>query len=310
MVEFKQFKGDFVKRCPCSPETVSCGYYNLNLHTGCPFDCSYCILQTYLESKKPVFYTNLTDFENEFQNFLPNKNKVRIGTGELSDSLAYDDETQYSIKILNLIKRYPRVVFEFKTKSKEIKNLINFPTVLKNVVVGWSLNPREIIAREEYKTPGLNSRLKAISAVLNRGYMIAVHFDPIIFTKNWKVLYQDLVKSVADVIQPAKIAWWSMGALRFPAALRKHIFSWPDSNLFAGELIKGYDNKYRYFKPLRMEMFNYIKKLINSRISKEVPLYLCMEDEETWKAILPEIEPKPEVINEYLYDRVYAEKSK
>ena len=30
-------KGAFVKHCPCSPGSVPCGCFNLNLHTGCPY---------------------------------------------------------------------------------------------------------------------------------------------------------------------------------------------------------------------------------------------------------------------------------
>ena len=80
-------KGAFIKHCPCSPGAVPCGYFNLNLQTGCPFACSYCILQAYLEDKtRAVFYTNWLDLEDELQKFLAVNKEVRIGTGELSDS--------------------------------------------------------------------------------------------------------------------------------------------------------------------------------------------------------------------------------
>ncbi|MCK4766443.1 MAG: hypothetical protein KAW12_29880 [Candidatus Aminicenantes bacterium] len=300
-MKFTEQKGKFVKHCPCTPEAVCCGYYNLNLHTGCPYSCSYCILQAYLETKEAVFFTNMADVEKELVEVSQSRTHLRIGTGELTDSLALDLQTNYSHKILRVFEQFPGIIFEFKTKSASIKNLLEYPDVLKNIVVSWSLNPQSIIEKEELLTPGLTERLQALAAVQAKGYKVGIHFDPIVYCEGWQVFYEGLVKEIAAVIDPGKIAWWSLGALRFPYALREHIFKYKDSILFAGELIKGYDNKYRYFKPLRMEMFRFVKQEIYSHISREVPLYLCMEDDEAWRELLPGIEPTEEAVNEYLY---------
>jgi spore photoproduct lyase len=168
--------------------------------------------------------------------------------------------------------------------------------------MAWSLNPREVIEREERLTPDLLSRLKAIEIVQQQGYKIAIHFDPIVFFKGWEAAYLDLIKAISQIINPSRIAWWSLGALRFPYSLREYIFKHRDSRLFEGELIKGHDGKYRYFKPLRLELFNYTKKKILSLISQEVPLYLCMEDKEVWQEILPHLPPEEIAVNKYLYE--------
>ncbi|MEN8154555.1 MAG: hypothetical protein ABFR75_11095, partial [Acidobacteriota bacterium] len=81
-----------------------------------------------------------------------------------------------------------------------------------------------------------------------------------------------------------------------------------NSRLFYGELIKGYDNKYRYFKPLRRELFRFVRDEIRSNVGAvgEPPLlYLCMEDREMWEDIFPEINPDPEQINRLLYENVF-----
>lgn len=305
-MEFSEQKGKFVKHCPCTPEAVSCGYYNLNLHTGCPYSCSYCILQAYLETKEPVYFTNLEDAEKELADVSRSRKFLRIGTGELTDSLALDSQTNYSRKIIEIFEKFPATIFEFKTKSADIGNLLKLKTVLKNIVISWSLNPQEIIAREEASAPGLAVRLKAMEQVQKKGYKIGIHFDPIIYCKNWKTYYETLVKEIARIINPARIAWWSLGALRFPYSLREHIFTHKDSLLFEGELIKGYDDKYRYFKPLRMELFRFVRQRLYSDISRDLPLYLCMEDEEAWRELLPGIEPTEEAVNRYLYQSAAA----
>lgn len=302
MVQYKKQKGQFIKHCPCSPGAIPCGYYNMNLHTGCPFDCSYCILQSYLESKTPVFFTNLDRVEKELKILKETHPHLRIGTGELTDSLAYDTETQYSQKILRILEKFPDIIFEFKTKSTNIMNLMVHPKVLKNVVIAWSVNPEKIIKSEEYGTPGLKQRLEAMQAVQSRGYKIGIHFDPIIVIKNWEMHYEKLVLQMREYVDPASVSWWSLGALRFPYSLREHIFSHKESKLFGGELVHGFDGKYRYFKPLRIELFRFISEKIFRNISKDIPLYLCMEDRDTWKEILPDIEPDEQFINKYLYD--------
>lgn len=302
MIKFEKQKGNFIKHCPCSPEAISCGYFNLNLHTGCPYSCSYCILQDYLETKDPIFFTNIDDMEKELLRFTKKQKCLRIGTGELSDSLAFDAETKYSNKILSIFENFPEIIFEFKTKSININSILKYKKVLKNIVVSWSLNPQIIIEREEHFCPDLNLRLKAIAKVQSKGYKIGLHFDPIIVIENWKSYYRSLIMKISKIINPQNIAWWSMGTLRFPHSLRKHIFKFKDSLLFSGELIKGYDGKYRYFKPIRIEVFKFIKQEIQSIISDKTPLYLCMEDIEVWEEIFPEICCTESKINKYLYE--------
>lgn len=302
MIKFEKQTGQFIKHCPCTPDVVSCGYYNMNLHTGCPYCCSYCILQAYLETKEPIYFTNFEDMERELVEASQTLKYLRIGTGELSDSLALDPQTNYSQKILAVFEKFPEILFEFKTKSTYVDNILNYPKKLKNIVMAWSLNPKEVIEREELLTPDLFSRLKTIEKVQQQGYKIAIHFDPIVFFKGWEAAYLDLIKAISRLIDPSRIAWWSLGALRFPYSLREYIFKHRDSRLFEGELIKGHDGKYRYFKPLRLELFHYTKQKIQSLISPGVPLYLCMEDKEVWQEILPHLPPKEAAVNKYLYE--------
>lgn len=308
MFKFAKQTGRFVKHCPCTPNVVPCGYYNLNLHTGCPYRCSYCILQAYLETPLPVFFTNFQDMEAELTAASLSQPFLRIGTGELTDSLALDPQSHYSKKIMTILKKFPGILFEFKTKSTHVEQIIHysqqFPGQLKNIVISWSLNPQEVIEREELLTPDLANRLKAIEKAQQAGFKIGIHFDPMLIFNGWQQAYLELIKTISQVIHPDQLAWWSLGALRFPYALRDHIFKYKNSRLFEGELIKGHDGKYRYFKPLRLELFHFANQHIRRLISNQVPIYLCMEDQEVWQEILPHITPEEEAVNRYLYQQV------
>jgi len=70
--------------------------------------------------------------------FLP-KEKVRLGTGELSDSLALDHILKLSDFIIPVINSLEHIQFEFKTKSTNINNLLNHNP--KNIVISFKPEP-------------------------------------------------------------------------------------------------------------------------------------------------------------------------
>ena len=52
---------------------------------------------------------------------------------------------------------------------------------------------------------------------------------------------------------------------------------------------------------MREEMFSHALAEIRARVSREVSVYLCMEDNEMWEAVLPEWRADEAWINERLY---------
>lgn len=292
--------GPFIRHCPCSPDTVSCGYYNIDLLQGCPYDCSYCILQVYLQDPEPLLFDNLDDLRSELAGYRDQAH-MRLGTGELADSLALDPRTGQSLHILQLFADFPGMVFEFKTKSTAVDHLLCAPTVLRNVVVSWSLNPQPLCRLEEHGAPGLSDRLRAMTAVAKRGYRVGIHFDPMIAVPAWKAWYPSLVDEILDLVPENRLAWWSLGTLRFPPSLREIILSRPGSRLFSGELVRGYDGKYRYFRPLRRQMYRTVLAAIRRRVSDAVPVYLCMEDQRMWADVFPGVPVTEAGINEALH---------
>jgi spore photoproduct lyase len=52
--------------------------------------------------------------------------------------------------------------------------------------------------------------------------------------------------------------------------------------LIYGEFIRGLDNKMRYFKPIRIEMYRNLFTQIRKYV-KDVFVYLCMENRDVWE---------------------------
>ena len=276
------FYGKKLKRCPGTKKYLCCGYHVLNIMTNCPFDCSYCILQTYLNNPWNLFFVNIEDFLLETKNELrKRKSVVRIGTGELADSLALEPITNISSLLIDFFKTIPNGILELKTKSTNIEPLLKLDHRGKTVI-SFSLNPDEITKDEEKGAPSFEKRIKAAKRAQDAGYFIGFHLDPIIYYPNWEKGYFNLINYLSKYIDPKNVIWISMGGLRFPPLLKEIIRErFPNNKIITGELFPGKDGKFRYLKHIRIFMFKKIFKWIKEW-NNDIFIYLCMESQEVW----------------------------
>lgn len=290
-------KWDFIKRCPCTKNHLSCGYWIFNLGFGCYFDCSYCYLQQYQNFPGLILPSNIEDFFLKFEDFLKKiPLPVRIGTGEFCDSLALDDITGYSLKLIKYFRKKP-LLFELKTKSANIENLLKIEPA-PNVIISWSVNPQKLIESEEFGTANLLTRLKKARILQEKKFKIAFHFDPIIYIENWTEEYKGLIEAIYGELKPP-FAWISLGTLRFNRHLKSIIEErFPRSRIIYGELFMGRDKKLRYPEFLREKIYKNMIKWIRKH-DKRTPVYLCMEEKEIWQRTLLK-EPSPQKIERYL----------
>ena len=119
------------------------------------------------------------------------------------------------------------------------------------------------------------------------GYLIALHFDPMIHYEDWAPGYTGLARAIAQRIDPERIAWISLGVLRFNPEMRRVMEDhFPRSRLTASELVTGPDGKMRYVKPLRVAMFRHMWQLFHGLWGERTPfVYLCMETSGVWRRV-------------------------
>ena len=283
-----RFKGSFLKKCPgISPGMVCCNYYVVNLAKNCIYDCSYCFLQDFLgNNPMQVAYVNVEDLLVELEEVFtqyPDRN-FRVGTGELTDSLALDAIVPYTAYLLPFFNQQSNAVLELKTKSDQIANLLDHsdPT---NIIVSWSLNPQTVIDQEEKGAPSLAQRLESAKACLDKGYRIGFHFDPIILIPGWEDAYQQLVNILCDSLPIAKVEWVSLGSFRYRPSLKSIIKNrHPQTHLFTSEHLPSKDGKFRYLRPLRNHAYKTIRGYLKSRL-EELNIYICMETQEIWEGV-------------------------
>ena len=278
-----RYPGRFMKACPGSGAEVCCNYQVINLISNCHFECSYCVLQSYLNNPSLIVYTNVEDLLNEVRDALGTNPRrfFRIGTGELADSLATDDITHFSRRLVPFFASLPNAVLELKTKSNTISNLQHLDH-RNRTIISWSVNSKRICADEELKAATLQERLEAARQCQEWGYRIGFHFDPLICYQGWESEYRDAVKEIFRFVDPSRVAWISLGAMRFTPHLREIVRQrFPHSRIPYGEFVPGHHGKLRYFRPIREEMYAKIRAWIRET-APQVFVYLCMESRGVW----------------------------
>ena len=279
------FKGRFFKRCPGSrPGLSCCNYFVLNWGLQCDMNCSYCYLQSFINTNMLTIYSNLADAMAELRELgaTMGEQALRVGTGETVDSLSLDPLTMYSRDLIALFRDYPKWTLEFKTKSDRVDQFLDCEHA-GNVVVSWSVNPQHIIDHEEHGTASLAQRLQAAEKCLQKGYRLSFHIDPMIWHPDWRANYGGLIDAICSRFTPAQVPYLSVGALRFQPqqrAMMRERFGLK-SYVTQAEMFPSSDGKLRYDSHLRQEMFQFVLERFRGH-STDWRVFMCMETPETW----------------------------
>ncbi|MFO8112981.1 MAG: DNA photolyase [Desulfosalsimonadaceae bacterium] len=278
-------RGDFIRTCPGTTHYTCCNYQILHIGSFCSMDCAYCILQAYFHPPLLTFFVNHTDMNNALQNLFLSSGMYRVGTGEFTDSLIWEDLYPLAPELIRKFAGRNNAVLEIKTKTSSVDHLLGLEHQY-NTIMSWSLNTQRVIKTQERGTAALEKRIKAAAACQENGYPVAFHFDPMIWYEGCEADYDQVVEALFRRIDPAGIVWISLGSFRFMPQLNEIIEKrFPRSRIVHGEFIRGLDGKMRYFKPLRIRMYQSIVDKLR-RFAPDVTLYFCMEDDEVWGRVL------------------------
>ena len=275
-------KGRFIRTCPGTRYYNCCGYEILNIGTFCDMDCAYCILQAYFHPPVMQYYVNHDSMLKELEEAFRLGKIRRIGTGEFTDSLIWEKWTDLSSLLVPKFAGQSTAVLELKTKTTNIEKLGHIDHNRKTIV-SWSLNTERIINSEERNTASLQERLAAAKTCQDWGYPLSFHFDPLLIYEGCEIDYLRVLDLLFSSINPDQIVWISLGTFRFMPDLKQIIqHRFAESRIVYGEFILGLDNKMRYFKPLRIALYQKMVAYIKEA-APQVTVYFCMEDDEVWE---------------------------
>lgn len=268
--------------CPGSKGHRCCNYQTVDIYEGCPIGCSYCIMRSYL-SFAPISINVAVDQEIQAIRDAARRNPgrpLRVGTGEVGDSLLYDSLTGISEALIRGVADVPNVHLELKTKTASVDHLLNIEEK-GNAVIGFSVNP-ELLATEQGTAAPMEGRIAAALRAAAAGYRLALHFDPIIAVAGWQESYRRLLGRLEALGKRSgvSVAWISLGTIRFTPALRDRM---PDRPYLFDEFVPGNDGKYRYLQRRRRGIYEELLAGLSAIF--DAPIYLCMESDAVWERV-------------------------
>ncbi|CAG7857195.1 hypothetical protein MCAMS1_01934 [biofilm metagenome] len=225
---------------------------------NCLYDCRYCFLQGMYQSAHYILFINYEDFQSEIRE-ISNRNPgddIHFFSGYDCDSLALEPVSGFAEAFLPFFAQLPNAWLELRTKSTQIRSLIN-QEPLPRCIVAFSLSPADVAEKLEHKAPTLERRLDAINKLQNQGWLIGLRFDPVIYQSDYQQQYKSLFDQVFAMINLDRLHSVSLGLFRLPAAYFKKIQKlYPDEKLFASPL-QQHDGMMAYRKDVEQEMMQY-----------------------------------------------------
>ena len=254
--------------------------YYLFHEIDCKYDCEYCYLQYYFQTKVPVIFANREKVLSEIEQVLRTREDAYFHVGEVCDSLAFDYLTDFSVEIAELFRKYENATVEFRTKSTNIENLLNIKNPPKNLIPSWTMSPEYIADKIEHKTPGFRDRLDAAKRCQQKGYTVGIRLDPIFSFEGWEDHYRDMVSEILTVLNPEKIDHITLGTVK----VHKNLFDvlntrFPESMVTTDELVPSSDGK---FKPIKFKRVEIYRKMVSwvRNLAPEIGINLSIESPE------------------------------
>lgn len=204
--------------------------YFFKTSLNCVFDCSYCFLKWSFKNDIPVYFVNYddikkqiiekivqaqdlplqnvknSDYELKLKSDLEYKDKIWFYSSDYSDILWMDNISWFLWEFVEFFEGFENSMMEIRTKSANIKNILELWFIPKNTEFAFSLNPQELIEKYEKWTSSLDDRIESINILLEKWYKVGLRFLPLLPVKNYKKIYTEFIKEVKNKIDMKKVS--------------------------------------------------------------------------------------------------------
>ena len=234
---------------------------------NCLYDCRYCFLQGMYSSANYVLFVNYKDFLSSINDKIESLKgqNVHFFSGYDCDSLAFEPLSHFAASFLPLFREQPHALIELRTKSTQIRSLLEIDA-FKNCVVAFSLTPESIAKELEHKAPTVQKRIEAMLRLQEHGWQIGLRFDPMIYHSEFIDTYAELFDSVFSQVDINLIHSVSVGDFRLPKTFFKRLLRmYPDEKLFASP-IEEIGGVITYKSSLHDDLFEQCSQMILKHI--------------------------------------------
>lgn len=257
---------------PSQYETGGGANYYFSHMLNCVYDCRYCFLQGMLRSAHYLLFVNYEEFIDEIKavalKHIDDDKPTWFFSGYDCDSLAYEPVTQFADFFIDEFKKIPNAVLELRTKSTQIRSLLNRP-VQSNVVIASSLSPENVASAVEEGAPSLAKRIDALTKLQQQGWRIGLRFDPIVWHTEYRHSYTQMLASVFEQLSSTKIDSITLGGFRLPKGFYKTMHKlYPEHWLFSSGLTET-DGMVTYRPEIESEVFDFLEGQCLQYVEKE-----------------------------------------
>jgi spore photoproduct lyase len=266
---------NFVLEAPLGYGIGATKNYYFSHMLNCLYDCRYCFLQGMYQSAHYVLFINFEDFQREIKQISGQSptESIHFFSGYDCDSLALEPVTGFAEEFLPFFAELPNAWLELRTKSTQIRSLLN-RAPLPRTVVAFSLSPEEIASKVEDKAPTLKRRLDALVKLQDQGWLIGLRFDPLIYQTGYQAQYQRFFSDVFARINLTQLHSVSLGVFRLPEHFFKKMHKlYPEEKLFASPLTNQ-AGMVSYQRELEQEMLGFCTQQLLAYLPEE-KLFPC-----------------------------------
>ena len=252
-------------------------FYYTSTVKNCLFSCDYCYMQGMYRTAYPVIFVNFDDYLSEIDRMSKMK-ELYICLSYDTDLIAMDGLTGYLGRWTDALSLRPKVTAEVRTKGAP-KSLRPLP----NVIYAYTISPERVATLYEKGTPSVPDRLRSAAGALGAGARVRLCFDPMIYIRDWKKAYDDMLDLVSAHLPFEKLEDVSVGGFRMPKEYIRHLKKlYPDSDVVQYPF-ENSDGICHYPKALEEEMIGYLSDALAERMPKEKIFVIKQEEgEEVW----------------------------
>ena len=254
---------------PLQYETGGGANYYFSHMLNCLYDCRYCFLQGMYRSANYLLFVNYEDFVDDIRELArkhaDDDKPAWFFSGYDCDSLAFEPISKFAEHFVAAFSDMPNAVLELRTKSTQIRSLLNLQP-MDNVVVAYSLSPTQVANAIELGAPSLEKRLHALQRLQNQGWRIGIRFDPMIWHSDYQSHYTQLLEQTFDVLDAGSIDSITIGGFRLPKGFYKIMRRlYPEHWLFSAGLSES-DGMIAYTKSIELEMFDFMQASLEKQM--------------------------------------------
>lgn len=242
-------------------------FYYTSCIMNCIFDCEYCYLKGMYPSANIVIFVNLEDFFEEAQRLLKRR-PLYLCVSYDTDLNALEPIAGYAGAWCDFASGKDNLKIEVRTKSANQKFFCEREPS-DNVIFAFTLSPAAFADAYEHYVPPLSERIACVKKAVQRGFLVRLCFDPVIYLPGWQRDYQEILNEVFAAVDPAEILDVSVGSFRIAKDYLKNMRrQMPDSAVvwFPYQTDDGYCH---YPDSLMRQMEQYLYFELEQWIGKE-----------------------------------------